>query len=104
MNKALILQYKKEFDHWLSGGEVLCTDPKNGNETWRPVDETGDDFTYTGKVLPKFKIKTVRDTYFDALLKAHTELQSKYYKLLAHGVSTNNEKLKTTKDFTKSYI
>ena len=32
------------------------------------------------------------------------ELQSKYYKLLAHGVSTNNEKLKTTKDFTKSYI
>lgn len=32
------------------------------------------------------------------------ELQSKYYKLLAHGVSTNNEKLRTTKDFTKSYI
>lgn len=30
------------------------------------------------------------------------ELQSKYYKLLAHGVSTNNEKLRTTKDFTKS--
>lgn len=32
------------------------------------------------------------------------ELQSKYYKLLAHGVSANNEKLRTTKDFTKSCI
>ena len=98
MNKLLILQYKKEFDHWLSGGEVLCTDPRNGNESWRPVDDTGDDFTYTGSILPKFKIKTVRDDAFEALIRAHNELQSQYYKLLAHGVSSNNERLKTTND------
>ena len=94
MNKLLILQYKKEFDHWLSGGEVLCTDPSNGNETWRPTDDTGDDFTYIGTILPKFKIKNNQDDAFDALINSYNELQSKYYKLLAHGVSSNNERLK----------
>lgn len=32
------------------------------------------------------------------LITKFDELQSKYYKLLAHGVSSNNERLKTTND------
>ena len=98
MNKALILQYKKEFDHWLAGGEVLCTDPKNGNETWRLTDETGDDFTYIGSILPKFKIKNSQDDSFDILLTKYNELQSKYNKLLVYGVAASNERLKITYD------
>lgn len=55
-------------------------------------------------------LKTKADNYDSAQKTLATisiqfdELQFKYYKLLAHGVSTNNEKLKTTKDFTKSCI
>ena len=53
-------------------------------------------------------IKTKADNYDSAQKALATistkfdELQSKYYKLLAYGVSTNNEKLKTTQDFVKS--
>lgn len=32
MNKELILKYKKEFDHWVNGGEVLFYD--NHHSTW----------------------------------------------------------------------
>ena len=53
-------------------------------------------------------IKTKADNYDSAQKALATistkfdELQSKYYKLLTYGVSTNNEKLKTTQDFVKS--
>lgn len=35
---------------------------------------------------------------YTRLVDKHSELNSKYYKLLAHGVSSNNERLKTTND------
>ena len=38
------------------------------------------------------------------LTSNYKELEAKYNKLLVFGVSTNNEKLRTTKDFTKSFF
>ena len=35
---------------------------------------------------------------YTRLIAEHTELSSKYYKLLSHGVAVNNERLKTTND------
>lgn len=34
MNKEVIKKYKKEFDHWLNGGKVLCRDYGNWVNVW----------------------------------------------------------------------
>ncbi len=56
MNKELIKRQKKEFDHFLNNGSVLCTDWENTNTKWRETKSCGNDFTYTGSNPPIFVI------------------------------------------------
>lgn len=71
MNRELITQYKLEFDHWLNGESVLCTNWEEDNKLWRDTCPSGDDFTYTGNKPPKFVINDKYVEYRKALAEVH---------------------------------
>lgn len=93
MNKELIKKYKKEFDHWLNGGEILVSD--NGN-LW----EIPDYNVWTDTIVPYYRV-IINDKYVEfriALAEGKTvevlhytgykEFDQNPWKLFAIGVST----------------
>lgn len=85
MNKELIKKYKKEFDYWLNGGNLLCTDWRNNSKNWIDADADGDDFTYIGPKPPIF----IKNDKYVKFRKALAEGKTVLYKF---GVWTDGSK------------